>query len=62
MLDTTNITNVKFDDVFHWDYPEYCDAFIASAEINGVPLTESELDELNENDDFKHTELINQIF
>lgn len=42
-------TNVKFDGIDHTDYPDYCDAYIVYAELNGVLLTEDELEELNDN-------------
>jgi hypothetical protein len=42
------IDNVTLGDINHWDYPEYCDAFVDSADYNGKPMTDEELDELNE--------------
>jgi len=45
------------------DYPDFCDSFICSAEWdNGEPLTDFELDEVNENRDFVHESLINQLY
>jgi len=41
-------TNVKFDGIDHTDYPDYCDAYIVYAELNGVPLTDDELEDLND--------------
>ena len=42
-------TNVKFDGIDFNDYPDYCDAYITHAELNGVPLTDDEIEELNDN-------------
>lgn len=42
------LSNVQFEDVNHQDYPDYVDAFVSYAEEDGEPLTEAELDELNE--------------
>jgi hypothetical protein len=41
-------TNVKFEGIDHKDYPDYCDAYIVYAESNGVPLTDDELEDLND--------------
>ena len=51
-------TDVEFGDVHHWDYPDYCDAFIDNAEYDGKELSEEELDELNEDRDLVY-ELLN---
>jgi len=41
------LTNVIFDGIDHKDAPDYTDAFIVSAERDGVPLTEAEIDALD---------------
>lgn len=55
------VENVVLGDVHHWDYPDYCDAFIESATYMGRPMTDAELDILNEDSDFIYsmvTELV----
>ena len=44
MMNVKNITNVEFGGIDMSDYPKFCDAYIESAEINGVPATDAELD------------------
>lgn len=44
----TKITNVVLDGIHHWDYPDYCDAFIDSADYDGKEMTDKQLDDLNE--------------
>ena len=44
------------------DYPDFCDAFIASAEHEGRLLTDDELDELNKDSDFVYNCVQKQIF
>jgi hypothetical protein len=61
-MDTSKIMNIAFEDVDHSDYPDFCDAYIVSAEVNGVPLTEEQLEKLNENRDYIHEQLINNLF
>ena len=41
------IDNVVMESVHAWDYPDFCDAYIAAADRDGVPLTDEELDGLN---------------
>jgi len=53
------ITNVVIEDIFKWDMPDFCDAFISSADYNGKPMTEFQLDELS--DDFVHDEVLKSI-
>lgn len=53
-------TNVKFEGIDHNDRPDYCDAFIVSAELNGIPLTDEQIEDLNDNSFVKH-ELLNQF-
>lgn len=53
-------TNVKFEGLDFNDYPDYCDAFIVSAELNGIPLTDEQIEDLNDNSFVKH-ELLNQF-
>tara|TARA_R100000329_G_scaffold22846_1_gene21958 strand:- start:1024 stop:1218 length:195 start_codon:yes stop_codon:yes gene_type:complete len=47
-FDFNKITNVVLDGLHHWDYPDYCDAFIDSADYDGVEMTDEQLSELNE--------------
>ena len=53
------ITNVEVDGVDIKDYPDFCDAFISSADYNGEPMTEFQLDQLS--DDFVHDEFLKSI-
>ena len=53
-FDFDKITNVVLDGIHHWDYPDYCDAFIDSADYDGREMTDEELDELNEDYELIH--------
>jgi hypothetical protein len=55
-------TDVEFGDVHHWDYPDYCDAFIDNAEYDGKELSEEELDELNEDRDLVYQLLNDYLY
>ena len=51
-MDTKQIENIELSDVYLSDYPDFSDAYISYAEINGKPLTDAELDELNNDSGF----------
>ena len=55
-------TDVAFEGIDHRDYPDYCDAFIASAEYDGRELSDEELDELNEDTDLVYELLTDNLY
>lgn len=56
------IDNIKFEDIDHSDYPDFCDAFISYAEKDGIPMTEEEIDKLNEDREFVNEKLMEYLF
>jgi len=46
-LDYSKIDNIKVDGIDYSDYPDFCDAYIASADYDGRAMTDEELDLLN---------------
>tara|TARA_R110000772_G_scaffold67890_2_gene150443 strand:+ start:591 stop:776 length:186 start_codon:yes stop_codon:yes gene_type:complete len=61
-MDYKKIDNIEMDSIDTNDYPDFSDAFIASADYNGVKMTDKKLDELNENLDFVHQSVYNELF
>jgi len=57
MINLAQVSDIEFADVDPADYPDFADAFIASATIAGREATEAELDELNANAEFVQTML-----
>ena len=53
-VEYTKSTNVVRDGLHHWDYPDYCDAFIDSADYDGKEMTDEQLDDLNEDYELIH--------
>jgi hypothetical protein len=45
------IDNIIFDGIDKRDYPDYSDLFIVNADLDGRPMTERELDYLNNQHD-----------
>lgn len=56
------IDNIDFDGIDYNDYPDFCDAYISSADYNGKPMTDEQLDELNEDYDFVYNELMKFLY
>jgi len=62
-FDLSKIDNIEFDDVDMKDYPDFVDAWVCSADYDGVPMTDDQLYDLNENyRDFVYEKLIVSIF
>ena len=56
------ITNVKFEGIDHKDYPDYCDAYIVSADYNGEPMTDEQIEDLAEDTDLVYDLLIEHLY
>ena len=56
------ITNIKFDGIDFGDYPDFVDAYIISADLDGVPMTSEQIDKLNENPIFVYEQLMEHLF
>ena len=62
VMDFKLITNIKVEGINFNDYPDFVDAYIDSAEYDGVEMTDEQLDELNENSEFVYDCVYNQLF
>ena len=62
MIHKSNLENVKFEDVDWDDYPDFCDAYISYAEMDGRELTEQELEEVNDDRDLVYELLSDDMF
>jgi len=58
----SKIENLEVEGIDTRDYPDFCDAYISSAEIDGREATEEELDELNEDRDFVYELVWERLF
>ena len=62
-LDLSKISNIEVENVNHHDYPDYCDAFISNADYKGKPMTEKQLDDLNNNyGEFVYESVIQNLY
>ena len=60
-IDYKKIDNIEIDGIDTKDYPDFCDAYIVSADYDGKPMTDEQLDELNEDGDFQHECIMNDL-
>jgi len=61
-MELEKISNIELGGIDHSDYPDFCDAYIVSAEYNGVELTDAEIEELNCISEFVYDCVLNQLF
>ncbi len=66
-LDYSKLADIEVDGINTRDYPDFCDAFISGGSYlqdDGTyrDLTDSELDELNENGDFVYSQVEKRLY
>ena len=53
------ITDYEIEDIYSWDYPDFCDAYISYAEDeNGNEMTEQQIEEWTENNEEEFYEMV----
>ena len=62
MIDLTKVDNIVIDGIDYKDAPDFCDAYIDSADYYGSPMSEKQLDELNENSDYVYEQIERSLF
>ena len=55
------VDSFEVDGINHWDYPDYCDAYLDSAKVDGREATQAELDELQQDNDLVYDVLMDAI-
>lgn len=61
-MNYSKISNVEVDGIDYADAPDFCDAYISSADYNGRQMTDAELEELSDDGDFIHDAIHNQLY
>jgi len=61
IMDYRKIDNIEVDGIDPKDCPDYVDSFIASADYNGKPMTEKQLNEINEDSGFVYECVIEHL-
>tara|TARA_R110000851_G_scaffold318554_1_gene482448 strand:+ start:168 stop:437 length:270 start_codon:yes stop_codon:yes gene_type:complete len=60
-MDYKLIDNIEIDGIDTKDYPDFSNAYIVSADYNGVAMNNAELDEVNDNQDFQYECIMNEL-
>ena len=55
-IDLSKVKYMEFDGIDMADYPDFCDAYLVYGEIDDRPLTDSEIDHINDN----HPDFVNE--
>ena len=61
-IDFTKIDNVQVGGIQGWDAPDFCDAYIESCDIDGIPATDEQLDFINNNSDFVYEKVMKTLY
>lgn len=61
-LDYSKITDVEVEGIDFKDYPDFCDAFIARADYKGKPMTDAQLERLNQDYDYLYNRIVERIY
>ena len=56
------VEDIEIEDIEGTDYPDFCDAYISNATINGKEATEEQLDTLNDDSDFLYECVLDYIY
>ena len=60
--DLNRLDDIEIEGIDYKDYPDFCDAFIASATLDGEELTEDELDFISDTfPDFVYDKVIESL-
>lgn len=59
-LDYNLIDNVQISGLDINDYPDFVDAYIEFADYNGEPMTEEQLNSINEDSDYVYAHIVEQ--
>jgi hypothetical protein len=60
-LDYSKISNVYCEGIDTKDYPDFCDAYIVSADYDGRKMTEDELDTINDDSNYVYECVLEQL-
>lgn len=61
-LDYSKITDAHVTNIDMTDFPDFCDAFIESANYEGREMTEDELEKLNEDGSYIYDRVMERIY
>ena len=60
-IDYSKIEIIDIDNINHYDYPDYVDAYISEADYDGKPMSDEMLDEINDDDQFRYESVMEYL-
>ena len=61
-LNTSKLESVEVDGIDFKDYPDFCDAYISYAEIDGIELTDEQYEEVNDDSQLVYEYVMCELF
>lgn len=59
---TAQISNIEIDGLDRHDYPDFVDAFIMDAKVDGRQATDEELDQMNDDGEFRYDQVMESVY
>ena len=59
---TAQISNIEIDGLDTRDYPDFVDAFIMDARVDGRQATDEELDQMNDDGEFRYESVESSLY
>jgi hypothetical protein len=59
---TAEIEDIIIDGLDTRDYPDFCDAFITEARLEGRMATDEELDQMNDDGEFRYDQVMESVY
>jgi uncharacterized protein YdaT len=59
---TKTVSNIEIDGLDHSDYPDFVDAFITDARVDGRQATDEELDQMNNDGEFRYESVESSLY
>jgi hypothetical protein len=60
-MDYKKIDNIEIDGIDFKDYPDFSNAYIVSADYDGKPMTDDQLEQINNDGQFQYEAIMNDL-
>jgi hypothetical protein len=61
-MNRDKITDVEVEGIHTWDAPDFVDAYISYANYNGEPMTDNQLDTINNDREFVLAQVHSRLY
>lgn len=60
-INLSKVDNIVIEGIDRKDYPDFVDAYIVSADYNGIEMNDDEIENLNKDSEFIHEQVLKQL-